>query len=207
MKSQCRKMNRKGQKDTPTWRGFIKQFKVLHSNLTIITRRVSMDICILVEKCHKCCRSDVTVLWGMNFLINPKCNIALDKYIEGLKSHGDSRCQLQFSWTLYDWKGILPAIRFPFFNTRLPCASERWGQHTNNVAKLTTMLRWWICMTCNQYGNVVHTMPASFICSFVCMIHSMICPSFGLPRMHFNELGTFIPSLISKAIPFTIINI
>lgn len=35
-----------------------------------------------------CCCSDVIVLWGMIFLINLKCNIALDKYIEGLKSHG-----------------------------------------------------------------------------------------------------------------------
>ena len=117
MRSQCQKMNWKGQEDTPTWRGVIKQFKVLHSNSTIVTRRVSMDICILVENCHKCCRSEVIVLWGMNFLINPKCNICFGQVhgMEGLKSHGDSQCQLQFSWTLYDWEGILPAIRFSFF--------------------------------------------------------------------------------------------
>lgn len=49
MKSQCRKMKWKIQEDTPTWRGVIEQFKVLHSNLTIIRHKFQRIFVFLLK--------------------------------------------------------------------------------------------------------------------------------------------------------------
>lgn len=112
---------------------------------------------------------------GWIFLWIPNVIFALDKYMEGLKFHGDSRCRLQFLLDLIWLRGhCLPAIRFSFFLTQ-DChvwVIYRWGQHTNSIVKSTTTLRRWIGRTCNQYGNVV-SYYADLFHLFFCMHDSL----------------------------------